>query len=265
MNNEYLKQESQRLIKIGSLVLVFLAAFLLFESLGSLKSWRAPDVNYNSISVSGKGEAVSVPDISTFSFTVSVDADTVSLAESKVTEKMDTILAGLKDMGIEDKDIKTTDYSVWPKYVYESNPCMANFPCPPSNPVADGYTVSHSVLVKVRKTDDAGKALSVVGDNGATNVSGLTFTTDDPEKALNEARTKAIDDARAKAEDLAKHLGVRIVRVVGYTDTNSPVYPMYSGMGGMDSAVKVASSPSPTLPVGENKATVNVSVEYEIR
>jgi uncharacterized protein YggE len=264
MDTEYIKHESRRLIKLGSLTLILLSLFLLFAALGAMKSWRSPDVNYNSISISGMGEAVSVPDISTFNFSVSSDADTVAEAQANVTEKMDKILAGLKDLGIEDKDIKTSDYSVWPKYTYEPTICPLNSACPPSRQIADGYTVSHTVLVKVRNTDNAGKALSIVGDNGATNVSGLTFTTDDPEKALNEARAKAIDDARSKAEDLAKHLGVRIVRVVGYSDSNSPVRPVYS-LEAMGGASKSLDSASPTLPVGENKATVNVTVEYEIR
>lgn len=266
MDKENLKSEIRNIIKLGSLVLILLSVFLLVESLGSLKDWRSPSANYSSINVVGKGEAVTVPDISTFNFTVSVDSKTVSEAESSVTTKMNIILAGLKDLGIEEKDIDTVDYAVWPKYTYVPMPCIANSFCGPSRQVADGYTVNHTVKVKVRKIDDAGKALSIVGDNGATNISGLSFTTDDPEAALNEARLKAIENAKVKAEGLAKELGVKLVRVVGYSDASSPIYPMYAESSVGNASLKAMdSAASPTLPVGENKATVNVNVQFEIR
>lgn len=257
--------EIKRLLKWGSWVLVVLGVFLAFEALNALKDLRNGNPVYNSISVTGKGEAVSVPDVAVFSFTVSEDAKSVSDAQSGVTTKMNAILADLKTQGIEDKDIKTTDYSVWPKYVYQGGgTCTANF-CPPSRQIADGYTVNHSVQIKVRKTDDAGKVLAAVGAKGATNVSSLNFTTDDPDKALVEARAKAVEDAKMKAEDLAKHLGVRLVRVVGYYDNSQGPYPaMYEGgMGGVSS--KAVDLAAPTLPSGENKVVTSVTVNYEIK
>ena len=241
-----------------------LGVFLLFASLNAIKDWRTVTPATNVISVSGKGEAVTVPDIATFSFTVSADAKAVTDAQSTVTTKMNVILQALKKQNIEDKDIKTTDYSVSPKYTYVQSSCLNGY-CNPRQ-VADGYTVSHTVLVKIRKTEEAGKALSSVGDNGATSVSGLNFTNDDPNKALNEARAEAIDDARVKAEALADHLGVSLVRVVGYSDNSVYPYPSY-GMGGDSASPMMLKSEvvAPTLPTGENKVTANVTVNYEIR
>ncbi len=245
------------------MVLIILFVFLLAQSLNAFKAWRTVDVAFNSISITGTGEAVSVPDIATFSFSVSADAKTVSDAQSSVTTKTDAILASLKDLGVAEKDIKTTDYSVYPKYVYSQGVCT-NMMCPPSRQIPDGYTVNQSVLVKVRKTADAGKALAIAGEKGATNVSGLNFTTDDKDKNQNEARANAIADAKAKAEILAKSLGVRIVRVVGYTDNFGGPVPMYGGGYAGISMMKDSAS-APTIPVGENKTTANVTVTYEIR
>ncbi len=258
-----MKDEVRRLLKWGSWVVLVLGIFLAFQALGALKAWRTVSPAYNSISVNGKGEAVSVPDVAVFSFTVSADAKAVSDAQNSVTGKIDAILAELDTLDIEEKDIKTSDYSVWPKYKYEPVECSTGL-CYPSRQIADGYTVSHSITVKVRKTDDAGKALSVVGTKGATNISGLNFTTDDPDMVMKEARDAAIEDAKEKAKELSKKLGVRLVRVVGYYDNNFGGYPMYGeGMGGDMMKSSVASAP--TLPVGENKTTANVTVTYEIR
>lgn len=256
--------EMKRLLKWGSWVVLVLGAFLALEALNAFKDLRADNPVYNSISVTGQGEAVSVPDVAEFSFTVTEDSKSVSDAQSGVTTKMNTILADLKALKIEDKDIKTIDYTVWPKYIYQGGVCTANI-CPPSRQIADGYTVNHTVQIKVRKTDDAGKALSAVGAKGAANVSSLSFTTDDPDKALVEARGKAVEDAKAKAEDLAKHLGVRIVRVVGYYDNAPGSYPMYEGGMGGTTISKSADMVAPTLPSGENKVITSVTINYEIK
>src|SRR3989338_5031568 len=168
--------EKENIFKWAKIALILLVVFLGAETLGSLKALRDLDPAYNSISVSGTGEMVVVPNVASFSFSVSDDQDTATEAQSQVTEKMNTILAELKAFGIEDRDIKTTDYSLYPKYVYETRPCSVNYCPPPSTPTENGYTASHSVSVKVRKTEDAGKALSLVGEKGATNLSNISFT-----------------------------------------------------------------------------------------
>lgn len=257
-------QETQMemIYKWGKIVLIILAVFLGVKTLDGLKDLRELNPAYNSITVSGEGEVVVVPDLATFSFTVSADADQVSEAQSAVTSKMDTILASLKDMGIEEKDIKTTDYSVYPKYSYQEIYCITT-PCPGGRQVQDGYTASHHVSVKIRKTEDAGKALALAGEKGATNLSQLSFTTDDPQQALNDARKEAIEDAREKAEELARELNVSLVRVVSFNDNTGPSY-FYAGA--MDSRAESAVAlKAPTLPMGENKMKVEVSVTYEIR
>ena len=256
--------EKKKFFKWATLAFVFLVIFLIGESLSVFKSLQVSNPVYNTVSLSGKGEAVSIPDIATFSFTVSADATNVSDAQGTVTKKIDTILASLKTLGIADKDVKTTDYSVWPKYSYVQAVCT-NMMCPPSKQVTDGYTVNHSVSVKIRKTDDAGKALAIVGDGGATNVSGLNFTVDNPDAVMAEARANAIADARAKAEELSKSLGVNLVRIVGYSEDNQGGYPIFAAVSTGISMMKAPAAVAPTLPTGENKVTDNVTVTYEIR
>lgn len=256
--------EMKKVLRYLAWAVLLLTIFLAIESLSAFKDLRSTSQVYNSISVTGEGEAVSVPDIAVFSFSVSADAKNVSDAQVIVTKNSDAIFAGLKTLGVEDKDIKTTDYSVWPKYTYTSMPCSQNY-CPQGKQIPDGYTVSQTVSIKVRKTADAGKALAVVGDKGATNVSGLTFTTDDPNKNINDARAKAIEDAKVKATDLAKRLGVSLIRVTGYSDNNSNPGPIFyanaMGLGGMDTKAQSV----PSVPAGENKTKVSVIVTYEIR
>lgn len=264
MNSESTKEiEIKRLIKWGSFVLVVLGIFLIAETMNVYKQLRGQDVAYNSISVTGTGESYAIPDIASFSYSVSADAPTVGEAQNMVTSKMNAILDEVKKLGVDEKDIQTSNYSVYPKYRFEQGVCSGNI-CPPGRQVADGFTVSHDVTLKVRKTDDAGKVLAAVGSKGATNVSGLNFTTDDPSKIEEEAKAKAIEDAKDKAKVLEKNLGVHLVKIVTYYE-NGPTnpQPMYEAGGvAYDKAVSVQ---APTLPVGQNKVTASITIVYEIR
>lgn len=263
MNDLFGADERSRLVRWGGWVLVVLALFLAVETLGSLKKLTAVDPVFNSISISGEGEVLAVPDIATFSFSVSADAKDVSEAQRLVTEKMNAIISALKEAGIEEKDIKTTDYSVWPKYVYAQGPCT-EFYCPPGRQVPDGYTASHNISLKARETGRVGEILALVGEKGATNISSISFIVDDEEVLREEARSLAIRDAREKAKKLSKDLGVRLVRVISYYDNNGRVGPYFEATYGMGGDMMKA-SPAPTIPSGENKIKASVTVTYEIR
>ena len=256
--------QNPEIIKWARIALIVLVIFLGVKSLGALKDLRNTDPAYNSISVSGEGEVVAVPDVATFYFSVSSDGKTASLAQEAVSAKMNTILTELKNQDIEEKDIKTTDYSVYPKYRYQSEPAIMMYPPVPSRQVPDGYTATHSITVKIRDTEKSGAILTLTGEKGATYVSGLSFDIDDRDALVEEARALAIKDAREKAKLLSKELGIRLVRVVSFSD-NSSGNPMPYYAEGMGGDMMVKSSAAPVIPTGENKIKISVTVTYEIR
>jgi hypothetical protein len=247
---------------------VLLAVFLGVATLKGIMDLRYVGAGLqatNTINVSGYGEAFGAPDIATFTFTVSAEKTTVAAAQADVTAKINTITDYIKQSGIAEKDIKTTDYSVYPQYDYTRQVCTNGY-CPEGKQTLRGYQVRQTTTVKVRDTAKAGELLTGVGSKGATEVSSLNFTFDDPNKLQNEAREEAIADAKSKAELLAKQLGVKLVRVVSYSDSGNYPQPYYAkdvayGMGGAESTPTVA----PQISIGENKVTSNVSVTYEIR
>ena len=223
------------------------------------------------ISVSGEGEAFAKPDTTEFSFSVSQDAKTVASAQKITTEKTNDIIAYMKKMKVEDKDITTTDYSVNPKYEYQKAvACLDNNMngyCPEGKQILVGYTVSQSVDVKIHKIDDVGAILTAIGEKGATNVSGLSFTVDQKKTYEAKARDNAIQEAQAKAETIADSLKVTLTRVTSFSeDGNASIYPMAKSMtNNADFAMAPASAPAPTISTGENKFTSNVTITYEIQ
>ncbi len=258
------------IVKAGAAVLGVLALFLLVSTFSAFKSMRyigSGTTATNTITVSGKGEVFAVPDLASFSVTIQEEAKEVKDAQKVATKKTNDIIAYLRSAGIAEKDIKTTDYSVYPKYNWIQEACVDGRPCSGGKQVMEGFTVSQTIAVKVRDTDTAGDILSEVGKKGANTVSGLDFTIDDEDKLKSEARAEAIADAETKAKELAAQLGVKLVRIVGFNENEGGYYPMYAKrevMMAMDSAAGSA-APAPEMPVGENKIQSNVSVTYEIR
>lgn len=262
MENKFFNQR-------GNQVLVSLVLLMFIIALGSYSTytWKQAKSLYSAeatISVSGEGEVTAIPDIGEFSFSVESDGKTASLAQTDSATKINAILAYLKDKGVEDKDIKTQSYNLYPKYRYEQKHCLMGSYCP-GEQVADGFTVSQSISVKVRVVDTAGELISGVGELGATNLSGLSFTIDDPAKLKDEARNKGIAEAKAKAEVLAEQLGVRLGKVIGYSEdgVNTPreYYSVMSDMAKMEGGSAVA----PQMPRGDNKIVSQVTLTYQIR
>ena len=158
----------------------------------------------------------------------------------------------MKESLVEDKDIKTTNYNIYPRYDWIEK----------IGRVFRGYAVTQTLEIKIRKIDKAGEILAGITKAGANQVGGVSFVIDDEEAAKRDARQKAIADAKTKAEQLAKDLGVKIVRLMSFSENggNYP-YPVYKseamGIGGAE--------PAPAVPAGENTVTVNVSLTYEIK
>jgi uncharacterized protein YggE len=269
MNEEMRTMMQNPWMKWGVIASVgFLATFLAMQTLSLLRAYpfiggSVPATN--TITVSGEGETFAVPDIATFTFSVIEEAPTVEVAQQNAAEAVNAAIDYLKSSGVDEKDIKTLSYNVYPRYEYrrQTNGTSAAL-YPDGTRELVGFEVSQTIMVKVRDTQKAGELLSGVGSKGASNISGLQFTIDDEDALIASARKQAIDDAKAKAQQLADDLGVRLVRVVSFNEYGGgPVYYAQYGVGGAaDEAVRTA---APSVPTGENKITANVSVTYEIR
>lgn len=211
------------------------------------------DRTERTITVNGNGKVVGSNDIAMTTIGYSnVDKD-VAKAQADNKKVMDQVLSSLKNLGIAEKDLQT-NYSIYPEYNYTQE----------LGQQLVGYKVSNQVAVKIRDLSKIPEILGLAGKNGATEVSGLNFTIDEPENLKAQARDKALIDARARALVLSSSLGVRLGSVVAYNEYEGAAdYPtpimMYSktdnGMGGG----------APEAVAGGSKdVNMNVSVTYEI-
>ena len=218
----------------------------------------------NTISVSGKGEVSAVSDIATLNINLNKEGKTAKEAQDLLNESITKTLKYLKDQKIADKDIKSEYGGLNPKYSYEPQPACFNYPCPTNNPKIIGYTATQSITIKVRVVDSASEIRTGLATIGVTDISGPTFSIDNEDKIKVDARAIAIKDAREKAQVLADELGVKLGKVVTFSENNGGGYPMYAAKAVMSDSLNSA-APAPVLPKGENKITSDVSITYEIK
>lgn len=262
MASEFFKSTPMRVLGALTLLMVLIA----LASYAQLNFARVDYANLNpaTISVTGEGEVLAVPDIGQFSFSVTAEGDDAATAQEASGTKINNILAYLKEQGIEEKDIKTQNYNLYPRWRYEERLCPAGSYCPPGERVQDGFKVSQTVSVKVRDTKAAGSIIAGVGERGATNISSLNFTIDDVDALKAEAREAAIKDAEEKGALLAEQLGVRVVRILSYNEGGYAQPYLETRAMSLDSA-EAAGFGGSELPMGEESTKVQVTITYEIR
>lgn len=253
-------------IQIGVVTVAgLLSLFLLAKTISEFKQMTYIGSGIpaqNSISVQGKAEITIKPDIATFTFSVSEEAAGPGLAQENTSKKFNAIYETLKASGVEEKDIKVSGYSIYPRYEYPTATVYGQT----GKRVLAAYVVTQTAEVKVRKIEDAGKLLSLVGTKGASDISGLTFDVDKREEMVKNMRAQAIADAKQNAESLARDLGVSIVRIVSFSEGGyTPSYYDGKVMSTMARGGMMEAPVAPQIPVGETKLTSNVSITYEVR
>lgn len=250
-------------------VVIFLIALTVLvgvETFSQLKESKyiGRDVEIqNTITVSDSGEIYAKPDLALVTLSVVTEAKTVAEAMSENTQKMNAMIDSVKDQGVEDKDLKTTNFYISPRYEWQQETTCLYPPCPSGKRVLVGYEITQSLEVKIRDMEKIGDILEGATEEGANQVSDLQFTIEKEDELRSQARKEAIEKAKIKAEELAKQLGVKLVRIANFSE--SGVWPVYAPYALEKTAVGLGGGgEAPQIETGENKIEVTVSITYEI-
>ena len=205
------------------------------------------------ISVTGEGRASAAPDIVVLGLGVSAKASTVKAANSEVQEAMSDLLDSLEDDGVQEKDIQTSSFSIYPEYDYRND-----------ERILTGYRVSHMLQVKVRDVDKVGEVIDDAVEAGGDllQMQGISFAIDDTTALRSDAREEAMADARAKAEELASLAGVSLGKPTYITESSYAPSPQPYFDRGMGYAMEEAAVTE--ISAGELEVVVNVNIIYAI-
>lgn len=241
---------------------VFLAALLIVAIAAIVISafvFNRERQNEDRFSVSGSGIVYAKADIASINLGFKTDTKkTAAEATVESSSKMNDIIKAVKGLGIEEKDIKTNQYSLNPVYNYTNA----------KGQELVGYEVYQSLTIKVRDLTKIGDIIARSTEKGANQVGGISFTIDDEYELKNQARELAINKAKEKAELIAKQAGMELGKVKSVSESyyeGGGVVPMYANAkNSLDSARNEAIA-SPEIATGQNEVKVDVTLTYEVK
>lgn len=239
-----------------SAIIVFFILLFVFAKWG-------PAINFNTTSqskgdpliVSGDGKVYVAPDIAKISVGVEEAGTSLALVEKSVNTKTQTLTDAIKKLGVDEKDIKTTYYSLYPQYDYSNSPNRIT-----------GYRISTTYEITVRDVDKINEIISSATSSGANMTGSVSFDLSDELKKekLSEAREQAVSEAREKAEGLSKAAGISLGKIINISEnqTGSPIVrPMYA----TDTVSLEKAGGGAAIESGQTTVEVTVSLSYEIR
>ncbi|MFA4835385.1 MAG: SIMPL domain-containing protein [Dehalococcoidia bacterium] len=243
--------------KIWLIVILGIVVMLLLATAGcdGKDTISYKDSQQTGLTVSGQGKVTAVPDLATLSLGIEAEAATVSEARAQAAAAMDKAMASLKSSGIVEKDIQTSQFSIYPVKKWDKDT---------EQEILVGYRVTNMVNAKLRELQKAGQIIDSVAQAGGdlTRIQGISFTVEDPTRFEDQAREKALADAKAKADQIARLTGVTLGKPISISESGgfTPPYPMVFAQkvegAGFDAATSISA--------GEQEISVSVQIVYEI-
>lgn len=204
------------------------------------------------ISVNGTGTVYLTPDIAYINIGVHTEDPEVGRAVDMNNQKSQAVINAIKALGVEAKDIQTTNFSVFNSFQYD-----------PMSGMETGsiFMVDNTVIITMRDLAKMSDLLDASIRSGANNINSVSFDIADKNEAVQQARTLALENAQSLAKELTDAAGVTLgaVQTLSYYDYSpSPYY----GKGGSDMEPSTSSSP---INPGQMQLSVDVSIVYEIK
>jgi len=227
---------------------------LILQLSGGSRPVLVSNTNTQGITVNGEGYISVKPDIARVSLGMEAVAATAKEAQRKNSEVMNKIVAGLKNLGLEAKDIQTTDLSLYSERRYDKVSGQDR---------VVGFRSVNQVTITVRDLDKLGAAIDQSIQAGANHVQNVAFSVESPGKWREQAITKAVEEARAKADTLAKASGIKIKRIIAMNESSIHVSPYQLESFQRTKQMSEDAVNTPIEP-GNIKITANVQMNFGI-
>ena len=208
------------------------------------------------VTVSASGTVRLVPDKATVSFGVTTQEQTAELAQSRNSEAVQKVIDVLTGRGIDEKSIRTTNYSMYPQYDWSDG----------GEQRIIGYQVSTTMTVQDQDIDEVGALLSACVAAGINDVNSVSFLCSGYDEAYAEALTQAVAASKAKAQALAEAAGKKLGEPVTITEGWQDTSARYGRNADVAYAAKEAAVVAgPVLQPGETEIMANVTVTYRMK
>jgi uncharacterized protein len=248
-------KRSKLLINFLILIVIFIAIYM-----GTAIVYKITAIQHEftsmqpTISIIGEASLDKKPDIALLRIGMENEAQTVSKAQQENSETMNSVIEYLKEQEIQEKDLKTSNYSIYPRYEYNHETGKRRLAA---------YRVEQNINIKIRDFSKISSILNQVTKLGANQIGNITFTIDDEIAAQSEVRALAIQEAKRKAKILAKQLNIKIGDLVDFHESANEQNIYYrdklEGYGAVSDSVA-----APQIEPGTTEITSQVTLIYEI-
>jgi hypothetical protein len=204
----------------------------------------------------GTGTASAEPEVAQITFGVELRGDDPAALVDEGAGKIERAVASAQELGVAEEDVRTTGYNLWVETVYDPEKGL------PTGEVI--YHLSHHVRAKLRDLDKVGEVLAAVVEAGANSISEVSFSVEQPDALMEQARQQALEDAAARAQQMAEGLDISLGKPVTVMETSGgfPV-PVERGIGGGGGGMVEMAAPS--ISPGTFSVSVSVQIVYEIQ
>ncbi len=203
------------------------------------------------LNLTAEGEVKAAPDNATITVGVQTKAATAAQAMAGNAAQMNQVLTALRQAGIADRDIQTSNISLSAQYAYAPN----------TQPRLTGYQAANDVTIRVVDLKRLGASLDAVVTAGANQINGISFGLKDPAAAEDAARRAAVAALRAKADLYAQATGYHVARLVNLSEGGGYAPAPMRAMNFARNSV--GAEPTP-VSAGELTVRINVTGVYEL-
>ncbi|MGN0772900.1 MAG: SIMPL domain-containing protein [Candidatus Ventricola sp.] len=209
-----------------------------------------PAMSPASITVQGTAQVLSDPDEVTVTANTSVTAGTVGSAQEEMNRIVEAATTKLLELGVQDDDIVTSDYSYYPRYNYETN-------------TLTGYEANHTLSITCRDVEMLDSVIGALSDSGFSQIYSVSYDVSTRSELYQQALELAIQRAEQKALRMAATSGLTLTGLRSITE-NGGYNEGYAVNGTADMGVMKSEAASATgIRAGSVSVSASVTVVYD--
>jgi uncharacterized protein len=249
---KFFKNDYGKLTGFTLIILAILSLYFRFIGPIPFSVSQTTTEKKNTFDIEAEGKITAIPDTAEINVGIQINKPTVEAAQKEANEKINKINDELKKLGIEEKYIKTINYSIYPEYDYRAGQKII------------GYNTNITLKIKIKDFEKINQVIDTASSLGANQIGNLSFTIDDEklEELKMEARKQAIEKAKKKAKEIANAGGLKLGRIVNIsesiTDYQNRLYVPKAV--GEDSEMSESAT---QIQPGESEITASIVLSYE--
>lgn len=203
-----------------------------------------------SITVQGTAQVLADPDQVTVTANTSVTAGTVGSAQEEMNKIVAAATEKLLELGVQDDDIVTSDYSYYPRYNYETN-------------TLTGYEANHTLSITCRDVEMLDSVIGALSDSGFSQIYSVSYDVSTRSELYQQALELAIQRAEQKALRMAATGGMTLTGLRSITE-NGGYNEGYVVNSTADAGVMKSEAAGATgIRSGSVSVSANVTVVYD--